>query len=183
MSYASLQDFYKDLDAQNATRDGVVIDIRNNFGGFVNAYALDVLARRPYLNMTFRGFDQAEPARSILGQRALERPTVLITNRVTLSDGEDFSEGYRALGLGKIVGEPTAGWIIYTSAGKLIDGGTVRLPFITITDNHGQPMEDHPRPVDIPVSRALGESFQGKDSELDAAVRSLLGTVGGAGKS
>lgn len=182
MSFGSLQDFYKDLDAQNATRDGVVIDIRNNFGGFVNAYALDVLSRRPYLNMTFRGFDKSEPARSILGQRALERPTVLITNRVTLSDGEDFSEGYRALALGKIVGEPTAGWIIYTSAGKLIDGGTVRLPFITITDNHGQPMEGHPRPVDIPVTRALGESFQHKDSELDAAVHSLLGTAGTSGK-
>lgn len=178
MSGESLQDFYKDLDAQNATRDGVVIDIRNNYGGFVNAYALDVLARRPYLNMTFRGFAQSEPARSILGQRALERPTVLITNRVTLSDGEDFSEGYRALGLGKIVGEPTAGWIIYTSAGRLIDGGTVRLPFITITDNHGQPMEGHPRPVDIPVSRPLGESFQHKDSDLDAAVQSLLTTTG-----
>ena len=181
MSGESLQDFYKDLDAQNATRDGVVIDIRNNYGGFVNAYALDVLARRPYLNMTFRGFDQSEPARSILGQRALERPTVLITNRVTLSDGEDFSEGYRALGLGKIVGEPTAGWIIYTSAGRLIDGGTVRLPFITITDNHGQPMEGHPRPVDIPVTRPLGESFQHKDSDLDAAVHSLLATTTGSG--
>ena len=177
MSNQSLQDFYKDLDAQNATRDGVVIDIRNNFGGFVNAYALDVLARRPYLNMTFRGFDRAEPARSILGQRALERPTVLITNRVTLSDGEDFSEGYRALGLGKIVGEPTAGWIIYTSAGKLIDGGSVRLPFITITDNHGQPMEGHPRPVDVPVTRPLGESYQDKDRDLDAAVRVLLPTA------
>jgi tricorn protease len=174
MSTASLEDFYKDLDAQNATRDGVVIDIRNNYGGFVNAYALDVLARRPYLNMTFRGFSQAEPARSILGQRALERPTVLITNRVTLSDGEDFSEGYRALGLGKIVGEPTAGWIIYTSAGKLIDGGSVRLPFITVTDNHGQPMEGHPRPVDIPVTRPLGESYHDRDSDLDAAVRVLL---------
>ncbi|MEO6799159.1 MAG: S41 family peptidase [Rhodanobacter sp.] len=174
MSSASLESFYKDLDAQNATRDGVVIDIRNNFGGFVNAYALDVLARRPYLNMTFRGFDQAEPARSILGQRALERPTVLITNRVTLSDGEDFSEGYRALGLGKIVGEPTAGWIIYTSAGKLIDGGSVRLPFITITDNHGQPMEGHPRPVDVSVTRPLGEAYQNRDSDLDAAVNVLL---------
>ncbi|HWU77628.1 MAG TPA: S41 family peptidase [Rhodanobacter sp.] len=183
MSGDSLLDFYKDLDAQNATREGVVIDIRNNFGGFVNAYALDVLSRRPYLNMTFRGFDQAEPARSILGQRALERPTVLITNRVTLSDGEDFSEGYRALGLGKVVGEPTAGWIIYTSAGKLIDGGAVRLPFITITDNHGQPMEGHPRPVDIPVTRPLGESYQHKDSDLDAAVHSLLPTAAGSGKS
>jgi tricorn protease len=173
MSEESLENFYKDLDAQNATRDGVVIDVRNNFGGFVNAYALDVLSRRPYLGMTFRGFDRAEAARSILGQRALERPTVLITNRITLSDGEDFSEGYRAMHLGQIVGEPTAGWIIYTSNGKLIDGGSVRLPFVTITDAGGQPMEGHPRPVDVPVSRPLGEAYSGRDSDLDAAVRVL----------
>ena len=35
-------------------------------------------------------------------------------------------------------------------------------------------MELHPRPVDIPVSRPVGESFTGKDSQLDAAVRELL---------
>ncbi|HEX5960861.1 MAG TPA: S41 family peptidase [Rhodanobacteraceae bacterium] len=174
MSMDSLHRFYRDLDAQNMTRKGVVIDVRNNFGGFVNAYALDVLTRKPYLNMTFRGFGQAQPARSILGQRALERPTVLITNRVTLSDGEDFTEGYRELGLGKVVGEPTAGWIIYTTNQKLIDGASVRLPFITVTTRAGQPMEMHPRPVDVPVARSLGEAWQGRDSDLDAAVRTLL---------
>ncbi|MHC1481631.1 S41 family peptidase [Frateuria aurantia] len=174
MSESSLQDFYKTLDAENATRQGVVIDVRNNFGGFVNAYALDVLSRRPYINMTYRGFSEAEPARSILGQRALERPTVLVTNRVTLSDGEDFTEGYRSMGLGKVVGEPTAGWIIYTSAGRLVDGGRVRLPFITVTDRHGQSLEQHPRPVDVLVKRPLGESYTGKDSDLDAAVATLL---------
>jgi Tol biopolymer transport system component/C-terminal processing protease CtpA/Prc len=173
MSMDSLQRLYRDLDAQNATREGVVIDVRNNFGGFVNAYALDVLARRPYLNMRFRGIGQVAPARSILGQRSLERPTVLVTNRVTLSDGEDFSEGYRRLGLGPIVGEPTAGWIIYTSNEKLIDGSTLRLPFITVTDNDGRPLEMHPRPVDVPVARPLGETYRGVDSELDAAVRAL----------
>ncbi|HET8942261.1 MAG TPA: S41 family peptidase [Rudaea sp.] len=178
MSMGSLQRMYKDLDAQNSTRMGVVIDVRNNFGGFVNAYALDVLSRRHYLNMTFRGFDNAQPARSILGQRALERPTVLVTNRVTLSDGEDFSQGYRALGLGKIVGEPTAGWIIYTSNEKLIDGSTVRLPFITVTTADGKPMEGHPRPVDVPVARALGEAYRGTDSDLDAAVHVLLQQFG-----
>jgi Tol biopolymer transport system component/C-terminal processing protease CtpA/Prc len=174
MSEETLYRFYRDLDAENMTREGVVIDVRNNFGGFVNAYALDVLSRRPYLNMTFRGFDDAQPARSILGQRALERPTVLVTNRVTLSDGEDFTEGYRELGLGKVVGEPTAGWIIYTTNQRLIDGTTVRLPFITITTRDGQPMELHPRPVDVPVARPLGEEYQGKDSDLDAAVKTLL---------
>jgi Tol biopolymer transport system component/C-terminal processing protease CtpA/Prc len=178
MSEASLRRLYRDLDAQNMTREGVVIDVRNNFGGFVNAYALDVLARKPYLNMTFRGFEDAQPARSILGQRALERPTVLVTNRVTLSDGEDFSEGYRELALGKVVGEPTAGWIIYTSNEKLIDGSTVRLPFITVTTESGQPMEMHPRPVDVPVARPLGEAYRDKDSDLDAAVGALLQQLG-----
>jgi C-terminal processing protease CtpA/Prc len=173
MSEASLHRFYRDLDAQNMTREGVVIDVRNNFGGFVNAYALDVLTRKPYLNMTFRGFEDAQSARSILGQRALERPTVLVTNRVTLSDGEDFTEGYRELGLGKVVGEPTAGWIIYTTNQKMIDGATVRLPFITVTTEDGKPMEMHPRPVDVPVSRPLGEAYQDKDSDLDAAARTL----------
>ncbi|MBS0381427.1 MAG: PD40 domain-containing protein [Proteobacteria bacterium] len=178
MSEATLHRFFRDLDAQNMTREGVVIDVRNNFGGFVNAYVLDVLSRRPYLNMTFRGFPHAEPARSILGQRALERPTVLITNRVTLSDGEDFTEGYRELGLGKVVGEPTAGWIIYTTNQKLIDGATVRLPFITITTEDGQPMEMHPRPVDVPVARPLGEEYRGQDSDLDAAVKTLSQQLG-----
>ncbi|HEX3529766.1 MAG TPA: DPP IV N-terminal domain-containing protein [Thermoanaerobaculia bacterium] len=173
MSSASLSQLFVDLDAENHARDGVVIDVRNNSGGFVNAYALDILSRRPYLSMTFRGLPTA-PARVILGQRALERPTILLTNRHTLSDGEDFSEGYRTLGLGKIVGEPTAGWIIYTSDVNLIDGSQLRVPFIKITDHAGQDMEMHPRPVDIEVTRPIGEGLAGKDSQLDAAVRELL---------
>ena len=89
------------------------------------------------------------------------------------------AEGYRALGLGKIVGEPTAGWIIYTSNEKLIDGATVRLPFITVTTADGKPMEGHPRPVDVPVARPLGEAYHGKDSDLDAAVHTLFQQIGG----
>jgi len=173
MSSSSLTQLFVDLDAENHARDGVVIDVRNNSGGFVNAYALDILSRRPYLSMTFRGLPTA-PARVILGQRSLERPTILLTNRHTLSDGEDFSEGYRTLGLGKIVGEPTAGWIIYTSDVNLIDGSQLRVPFIKITDHAGQDMEMHPRPVDIEVIRPIGEGLAGKDSQLDAAVRELL---------
>ncbi|MGH8224678.1 MAG: S41 family peptidase [Gammaproteobacteria bacterium] len=178
MSMQSLERLYRAIDAQNGTREGVVIDVRNNYGGFVNAYALDAIVRRHYLNMTFRGMATAS-ARPVLGQRALERPTVLITNRVTLSDGEDFTEGYRELGLGKVVGEPTAGWIIYTSNVPLINDFTVRLPFITITTADGKPMEMHPRPVDVPVAEPLGESYRGKDARLAAAVQVLMEQISG----
>ncbi len=128
MSADSLDRLAVDLDAENSTRQGVVIDVRNNNGGFVNAYALDVLSRRGYLHMTYRGFERAA-ARSILGQRSLELPTVLVVNQHSLSDAEDFTEGYRAMKLGEVVGEPTAGWIIFTSAAQLVDGSTVRVPF------------------------------------------------------
>ncbi|MGI8783792.1 MAG: hypothetical protein ACR2L2_09130 [Acidobacteriota bacterium] len=76
MSTNSLSQLHVDLDSENHGRQGVVIDVRNNNGGFVNAYALDVLSRRPYLTMTGRGLPPA-PARPLLGQRALELPTIL----------------------------------------------------------------------------------------------------------
>lgn len=173
MSDASLAQLHLDLDTRNMGKPGVVVDLRNNNGGYVNAYALDILSRRGYMGMTIRGFSLA-PARSLLGQRALERPTVLVTNRHTLSDGEDFTEGYRTLGLGQVVGEPTAGWIIYTSDVDLLDGSQVRLPFIKITGANGEDMEMNPRPVDVHVEQPVGEGLSGRDSQLDEAVRVLL---------
>jgi len=41
--------------------------------------------------MTPRGSSRV-PSRSVLGQRALERPTILVTNQHSLSDAEDFTE-------------------------------------------------------------------------------------------
>jgi Tol biopolymer transport system component/C-terminal processing protease CtpA/Prc len=178
MSAGSLAQLYVDLDTENHAREGVVIDIRNNNGGFVNVYAIDVLARRGYLNMSVRGGFATAPARSVLGQRALEKPTILVVNQHSLSDAEDFTEGYRTLKLGKVVGEPTAGWIIYTSGVTLIDGSSFRIPFMKVTANDGTVMEMHPRPVDIPVQRLIGESYTDKDSQLDAAVAELLKQMG-----
>ncbi|HEV2800315.1 MAG TPA: S41 family peptidase [Pyrinomonadaceae bacterium] len=182
MSSPSLAQLYVDLDAENHSREGVVVDVRNNNGGFVNVYAIDVLARRGYLTMTPRGHTSA-PARTVLGQRALDAPTILLTNQHSLSDAEDFTEGYRTLKLGKVVGEPTSGWIIYTWNQTLIDGSSVRLPRMKVQAADGTNMELNPRPVDIPVSRPIGETYTGRDSQLDTAVRELLKQLGSrAGK-
>ena len=173
MSAESLAQLNIDLDADNHAREGVVVDVRNNNGGFVNAYALDIFTRKGYMTMTPRGLPAA-PARTQLGQRALESPTILVTNQHSLSDAEDFTEGYRALKLGKVVGEPTGGWIIYTSAAQLIDGSNLRLPFIKVTDHEGKNMELNPRPVDVAVTRPIGESYTDKNVQLDRAVTELL---------
>ena len=162
-----------DLDSENQGKEGIVLDIRNNNGGFVNGYALDVLSRQPYVLMVRRGVPPVD-GRPVLGQRALEAPTILVTNQATLSDGENFTYGYETMKLGKVVGEPTAGWDVYTGAGTMVDGTTVRLPFMRNGELDGTPLELRPRPVDIAVERAMGESEAGRDSQLDAAVKELL---------
>jgi C-terminal processing protease CtpA/Prc len=162
-----------DLDSENHSKDGIVLDIRNNNGGFVNGHALDILSRQPYVNMVRRGVPSV-PGRPVLGQRALEAPTILVTNQYTLSDGENFTEGYRTMKLGKVVGEPTAGWDVYTGGGTMVDGTTVRLPFMRNAQLDGTALEQRPRAVDIPVERAMGESYAGRDTQLDAAVKELL---------
>ncbi|BDC49135.1 peptidase S41 [Bryobacterales bacterium F-183] len=176
MSDTALKQLYFDLDAENRAKSGVVIDIRNNNGGFVNAYALDVFTRRGYMTMTSRGAPPS-PARTSLGQRSLELPTILVVNQHSLSDAEDFTEGYRTLKLGKVVGEPTSGWIIYTGAMELVDGSSMRMPGTLITGADGKNMELNPRPVDVPVTRPIGETYTGKDSQLDVAVKELLAGV------
>jgi Tol biopolymer transport system component/C-terminal processing protease CtpA/Prc len=179
MSAGALEQLHLDLDAENHTRQGVVVDVRNNNGGFVNVYAIDVFARRGYFDMTSRGYPRTS-SRTLLGQRALELPTILVTNQHSLSDAEDFTEGYRTLKLGKVVGEPTAGWIIYTGSVTLVDGSVLRMPGTKIFASDGTPMEMHPRPVDIPVKRPVGESYSGKDSQLDTAIAELLKQIGTA---
>jgi hypothetical protein len=50
----------------------------------------------------------------------------------------------------------------------------MRMPGVRITTLDGVNMELNPRPVDIPVTRPIGEGLIGKDSQLDAAVKELL---------
>jgi C-terminal processing protease CtpA/Prc len=179
MSADALTSLTMDLDAENHAREGVVVDVRNNNGGFVNVYAIDVLTRRGYFGMARRGVPiPPVSSRTQLGQRALELPTVLVTNQHSLSDAEDFTEGYRTLRLGKVVGEPTAGWIIYTGSFTLLDGSVLRMPGMKIFASDGTPMEMHPRPVDVAVTRPMGESYSGRDVQLDAAVAELLKQLG-----
>ena len=176
MTEAALARLNTDLDSDTQQKMGILVDIRGNTGGFVNGIALDVLSRRNYLMMSRRGSTPV-PGRVILGQRALLAPTILLTNRSTYSDAEDFTEGYRALKLGKTVGESTAGAVIFTNTVTLLDGTRMGLPTTMVFDQRGQSLEMHPRPVDITVSRPAGEWYTGRDTQLDKAVAELIRQV------
>ncbi|MBB5017927.1 Tol biopolymer transport system component [Chitinivorax tropicus] len=173
MRETSLDQFHLDLDRAVQGKQGVIIDVRNNFGGMVDSWMLDTLSRRSHFSFTARQLPTAS-GRVAVGQYTLEKPTALVTNKWTLSDGEVFTEGYRQQQLGKVIGEPGAGWVIFTSFKLLVDGSILRLPFGRVLSTAtGDDLETGPRPVDMPAINLPGDDA--RDLQLDAAMSSLLG--------
>jgi tricorn protease len=173
MSYPAYQQFLADLDAEAHGKDGVIIDVRYNGGGHTATFILDVLARRAAL---VSGFRERSPmdASHLAGNRVLNKPTVLLTNERSASNTEMFSESYRRLGLGKVVGRPTAGAVIWTWSARLLDGASLALPRMYVMTPEGEDLEGAGRPVDVNAARPLGEWALDRDSQLDAAVATLL---------
>lgn len=176
MSYKDYMKFIADLDSEAHNRDGIIIDIRYNGGGHIAAFILDVLYRKSFTRFSLRGRGYSAGT-NFTGGRILEKPLTLITNEQTASDAEIFSEGFRRLGLGKVIGQPTAGAVIYTSSWQLLDGTRFRLPRFLVRTMEGENTELSPRPVDIAVARDLGETASGMDSQLDVAVETLLKAI------
>ncbi len=173
MDYESYQQFLVDLDSEIHSKEGVVVDTRYNGGGHTATFILDVLARRSLLLSAYRDRTFAD-ASYLAGNRLLNKPTVLVTNESSVSNTEMFSEGYRRLGLGKVVGRPTAGAVIWTSRRVLLDGNIIRLPHLRVATPEGEELEGKGRAVDVDVPLAVGELPGVRDSQLDAAVRVLL---------
>jgi len=173
MSYEAYLKLLVDLDTETHSREGVVVDVRYNGGGHIQSFILDVLRRRSFVQSVYRDRPPTSSA-NMAGNRILEKPVILVQNEHSGSNTEMFSEGFRRSGLGKVVGTPSAGAVIWTSGIGLLDGTSFRVPFVKVATLDGEDLEGASRMVDIRVDRPLGEAAENKDSQLDAAVKHLL---------
>jgi tricorn protease len=89
--------------------------------------------------------------------------------------------GFRTLGLGRLVGTPTAGGVIWTGSYSLINGGTVRTPgqYAVTYDpskpnNYGINLENYGVPPDVWVQNSLMDEVRGEDRELRGAIDEVM---------
>src|SRR5205807_5975162 len=99
-----------------------------------------------------------------------------INNR-SYSDAEIFPNAFRTLGLGKLVGEPTGGLVIGTTAARLIDGSIFRIPRTGVYTTAGVDMEKEGVRPDVPVEPHPDQLARGADVQLDKAVEVLRADV------
>ncbi|MCC6234210.1 MAG: PD40 domain-containing protein [Verrucomicrobiales bacterium] len=151
-------------------RQGLIIDVRHNRGGNIDSWILGKLLRKAWFYWQGR---LGEPVWNM--QYAFRGHLVVLCNEFTASDGEAFSEGFRRLGLGKVIGTRTWGGEIWLSAERwLVDRGMATAAETGVYGPEGAWLiEGHGVDPDVVVDNLPHATFRGTDSQLEAAVKHL----------
>ena len=151
-------------------RQGLIIDVRHNNGGNIDSWILGKLLRKAWMYWQPR---QGKPYWNM--QYAFRGPIVVLVDEWTASDGEAFAEGFRRLGLGKVIGVRTWGGEIWlTGSNVLADRGIASAAEIGVYSPDRQWLiEGHGVEPDMVVDNPPNATFRGEDAQLDAAVKYL----------
>lgn len=169
MGPEDIADFAREFYAQS-DRDGLIIDVRHNNGGNIDSFILEKLSRRAWAFWQPRSPDGAKPYPNM--QQTFRGHVVVLANEETYSDGETFTEGFKRLGLGPVIGMTTSGAGVWLSDGNwLVDKGMMRAA------ENGQILIDGSFIVegkgvtpDLRVDNPPRATANGQDAQLDAAL-------------
>lgn len=186
MNWTSFERFESELMAAGYGKDGIVIDVRYNGGGWTTDYLMAVLNVKQHAYTVPRGaaknlekehtkFKHTYPFSERLPLSAWTKPSIAMSNENSYSNAEIFSHAYKALKLGKLVGRPTFGAVISTGAYSLVDGSIVRMPFRGWwVKESGDNMDFVPAKPDIEVFNPPAYKANNVDPQLKRAVKELL---------
>lgn len=181
MDIPSFEAFERDLFAAGEGKQGLIIDVRSNGGGWTTDYLLAVLEVRRHAWTRPRGVEEQVRAypQDRLRLAAWTRPALTLCNEESYSNAEIFSHAFKTLGRGKVVGTPTFGAVISTDETRLIDGARLRLPQRGwFTAGSGLNMENNGAVPDLIVDRPPAEDTAGdRDAQLEAAVKLFLAEI------
>lgn len=186
MNWPSFERFERELTATGLGKEGIVIDVRFNGGGWTTDYLMAVLSVRQHAYTVPRGaaknldkenkkFADTYPYSERLPLSWWTKPSIAMCNEYSYSNAEIFSHAYKTLDIGTLVGQPTFGAVISTGGSRLIDGSLVRMPFRAwYVKATGENMEHGPAVPDILVDELPDGKGKGTDVQLKRAVEELL---------
>ncbi len=168
MDEPGLEKFMRALYSDNFDKEAIVIDVRYNGGGFTHDQVLNYISGKEHTFFKQRDGGEGLVLRNY--DRKFTRPVTVMTNNRSYSDAEIFPHAFRTLGLGKVVGQATGGFVIGTTSTKLIDGSTLRLPRTGVYTVQGVNMEKQGVIPDVAVETDPTDYAKGIDTQLARAV-------------
>ncbi len=175
MNNSSYQKFVQDLFAENADKKALIIDVRNNGGGYIHDWLVEILTKKPYALSTYRGYGGDVKYKN--PGNTVDVPMVLLINENSFSDAEIFPTLFKQLKLGKVIGMPTSGSVIGTGHYTFMDGSSMRMPSTGWFTPTGKNMEGNGAIPDIFVDPTPKQVINDDDVQLKKAVEELLKTL------
>jgi tricorn protease len=155
-------------------KDGVIIDVRRNSGGWTEYFLIDKLERQVVALNNLRGMVPFRyPGSAGVGNY------VVVSNENNGSDGEAFVMHFKARKLGTVVGVPSWGGLVGILNQQLtVDNGTVEQSNNAFYGREGTWwVENHGADPDILIDNDPASAMAGKDAQLDKAIEVILEKV------
>jgi len=158
--------FYPQLD-----KEGMIVDVRWNGGGFVSQMILARL-RRPLISVdwTRNGAVNNYP------YRVLNGPFVVLTNQFAGSDGDIFPAAVQLEGLAPVIGKRSWGGVVgISNLRPLVDGGLLTQPQSAWWDEEeGWKLENHGVDPDVEVENRPQDLARGEDPQLEKGIQEVM---------
>lgn len=163
-------DYFKRYFYPQAHKDAIIVDERNNGGGQVADYYIDLL-RRPFISQWAMryGDDLRTPTASIQG------PKVLIADENAGSGGDLFPWMWQKFALGPVVGKRTWGGLVgILGFPVLMDGGSITAPNLAIWTEEGWIVENEGVAPDVEIEQTPLDVIRGRDPQLEKAIELVM---------
>ena len=181
MDQPSLDRFERDLYAAAHGKDGLIIDVRNNGGGFTADRLLSSIDVRRHAYAIPRDGDLTRTSSYPQDRLFIQRytmPMAMLANEKSFSNAEIIAHAFKTLGRGPLVGQQTAGGVISTGSESLVDGTSVRMPFRGwYIEGTGKDMEENGAMPDFVVPQTPQDESNNFDAQLARAVTELMKSV------
>ncbi len=177
MNWPSFERFEAELYKVGHGKDGLIIDVRENGGGFTTDHLLTCLCQPVHAITVPRGGARGYPQGRMVYAR-WSKPIVVLCNQNSFSNAEIFAHAIKQIGRGRVVGVTTAGGVISTGATKIMGFATLRLPFRGwYLSSTGEDMERAGCVPDASIWPEPEEWTRGQDRQLAHAVNWALQDV------
>ncbi len=169
--------FEQHLYENGAGKDGLVIDVRDNGGGFTTDHLLTALMQPRHAFTVPRNGGKGYPQDRFV-YATWNKPIVILCNQNSFSNAEIFAHAIRTLKRGQIVGVATAGGVISAGSKSILAAGKLRMPFRGwFNINTGEDLELNGCQPHHVVWPKPGELETGIDRQLEKAVQVLTQEV------
>ena len=167
-------ELHRDLRLE-VRREGLIVDVRENRGGHLSQLVVEKLGRKIIGWQVTRDGVWAEG----YPHDAPRGPVVAVANEFSGSDGDIVNAVIKAMGIGPVVGTRTWGGVIGIDMRyHLVDGTLVTQPrYATWIEGPGWGVENYGVEPDVEVVMTPQDHAEGRDPQLDEAVRLALETL------